>query len=51
MDNKRRELEVRIEEYRKLLNKSIDQNDEFEEVYKLSVKLDSLVEEYICAGY
>lgn len=51
MDNRREELEAQIEKFRKLLDESIERNDDYGDIYKISVKLDSLVEEYITAGY
>lgn len=47
----REELIEKIEEARKVLNDSIDEKKQYEEVYNNSVELDSLIEQYIVAGY
>lgn len=45
------ELVQKIELARKVLNKSIDEKKEYDEVYQNSVVLDLLIEQYIVAGY
>jgi hypothetical protein len=45
------ELIQKIEAARLILNRSIDEKRQYEEVYQNSVKLDSLIEQYIVAGY
>lgn len=47
----RDELVVRIENARKRLNDSIDAKEDYEVIYKHSVELDRLIEQYIVAGY
>lgn len=51
MANSREELVQKIEAARKILNDSIDNGQQYEEIYSNSVKLDSLIEQYIVAGY
>jgi len=45
------ELIQKIEEARRILNDSIDNKKQYDEIYDNSVKLDSLIEQYIAAGY
>lgn len=45
------ELVQKIEFARQNLNRSIDLNEEYEDIYKNSVELDVLIEEYIASGY
>lgn len=51
MEYSKEELVKKIEEARLILNKSIDERHKYEEVYKNSVELDSLIEQYIAEGY
>ncbi len=51
MTDSREELIQKIEAARKILNDSIDNKKQYEEIYNNSVKLDSLIEQYIVAGY
>lgn len=51
MKNSKEELVEKIEEKREYLNKSIDLNENYEDVYQISVELDGLLEQYIVAGY
>ncbi|MBT9779063.1 Spo0E family sporulation regulatory protein-aspartic acid phosphatase [Clostridium sp. MCC353] len=45
------ELITKIEEARQRLNNSIDSKKEYEIIYKYSVELDLLIEQYMVAGY
>ena len=47
----REELVNRIEEARKRLNGSIDGKEAYDVIYRYSVELDRLIEEYMDAGY
>lgn len=40
-----------IEESRKRLNDSIDAKDDYDTIYRHSVELDRLIEQYIVLGY
>ena len=51
MENAKEELVKKTESARVVLNKSIDEKRRYEEIYKNSVDLDSLIEQYIEAGY
>ena len=51
MGYSKEELIERIEAARVVLNKSIDERRAYEEIYEKSVALDSLIEQYIDAGY
>ena len=51
MTYSREELVQKIEVARKALNQSIDEKTQYDEVYQNSVELDSLIEQYIVAGY
>ena len=45
------ELISKIEEARDKLNRSIDTEEDSNTIYKRSVELDQLIEQYIVAGY
>lgn len=45
------ELMDDIEQARRILNRSIDEKEKYEEIYKYSIQLDSLIEQYIVAGF
>ena len=47
----RDELISKIEESRRKLDTSISNHDNYDEIYKCSIELDGLIEEYIVAGY
>lgn len=47
----REELISKIEESRRKLDTSISNHDNYDEIYKCSIELDGLIEEYIVAGY
>ncbi len=47
----REELVSKIEESRKKLDNSIENHDNYDEIYKNSIELDGLIEEYIVSGY
>lgn len=51
MNNAKEDLIREIESARLILNKSIDEGQAYEEIYKNSVRLDALIEKYIMAGY
>ncbi len=51
MNNSKEDLIREIESARLVLNKSIDEGQEYEEIYQNSVRLDVLIEKYIMAGY
>lgn len=51
MGYSKRELVERIEAARTVLNESIDNKLPYEEIYENSIKLDTLIEQYIEAGY
>ncbi|MCI8607768.1 MAG: Spo0E family sporulation regulatory protein-aspartic acid phosphatase [Hungatella sp.] len=51
MEYSKDELVKKIEAARLVLDKSIDERQDYEEVYQNSVKLDRLIEEYIDSGY
>ena len=51
MKMSKEELVISIEEARKKLNNSIDGNETYEEIYKKSVTLDRLIEQYIVSGF
>ena len=40
-----------IESAREVLNKSLDEKKQYDEVYQNSILLDTLIEQYIEAGY
>lgn len=41
----------KIEHARKLMNDSIDAKDDYDTIYRYSVELDRLIEQYIVAGF
>lgn len=45
------ELIEKIERARQILNNSIDERKRYEDIYNNSLQLDSLIEQYIVAGY
>ena len=45
------ELIQKIESAREVLNKSLDEKKQYDEVYQNSILLDTLIEQYIEAGY
>ncbi len=47
----REELIARIEETRRQLDRSIEQKENYEVIYRHSVELDVLIEQYIVAGF
>ena len=47
----REELITRIEETRRKLNQSIEQREKYEVIYRQSVELDGLIEQYIVSGF
>ena len=47
----REELVNQIEEARKRLNGSIDGKESYDLIYRYSVELDRLIEQYMDAGY
>lgn len=47
----RDELVEKIEEARRKLNDSIDSKEDYDVIYRYSVELDRLIEQYIVAGY
>ncbi len=51
MTYSKEELIQEIETARKILNASIDEQKKYEEIYQNSVELDSLIEQYIVAGF
>ncbi len=51
MESAKEELITKIESARLILNKSIDEKRKYEEVYKNSIELDALIEEYIMSEY
>lgn len=51
MEISKDELIRRIESARFILDKSIDEKHHYEEIYRNSVELDALIEQYIEAGY
>lgn len=51
MENPKDELIRKIESARLVLNKSLDEKYSYDEIYKNSVELDRLIEEYIIAEY
>lgn len=51
MQISKEELIEKIESARSILNKSIDEKKQYEEIYQNSVKLDDLIAQYIEAGY
>ncbi len=51
MTSSKEELIQKIESARTVLNKSIDEKKQYDEVYQNSILLDTLIEQYIEAGY
>ena len=51
MTNSKEELIQKIESAREVLNKSLDEKKQYDEVYQNSTLLDTLIEQYIEAGY
>ena len=51
MNVSKNELIEKIESARKLLNASSDKGEDYEEIYRRSVELDGLIEQYIAAGF
>ena len=47
MTNSKEELIQKIESAREVLNKSIDEKKQYDEVYQNSILLDTLIEQYI----
>ena len=47
----KKELIEQIESARKVLNTSIDEGEDYQQIYQYSVELDSLIEQYIIAGF
>ena len=47
----REEVITRIEETRRKLNQSTDQRQKYEVIYRHSVELDGLIEQYIVSGF
>lgn len=45
------ELIKKIEHARRNLNNSIDSKEKYEEIYKKSLQLDLLIEQYIVSGF
>ena len=50
-EQEKEELIQKIESAREVLNKSIDEKKQYDEVYQNSILLDTLIEQYIEAGY
>ena len=51
MNVSKNDLIEKIESARKLLNASIDKGEDYEEIYRRSVELDGLIEQYIVSGF
>ena len=51
MNVSKNELIEAIESARKLLNASIDEGEDYEEIFRRSVALDGLIEQYIVSGF
>lgn len=51
MNLSKEELVVSIEEAREKLNKSIEEKENYELIYKHSIELDHLIEQYIVSGF
>jgi len=51
LKEERAQLVEKIEHARKKMNDSIDAKDDYETIYRYSVELDQLIEQYIVAGY
>lgn len=51
MTNAKEELVEKIEKAREKLNHSIDKGEEYSHIYKNSIELDELLNQYMVAGY
>lgn len=51
LKEEREELIEKIETARRKMNQSIEAKEEYDTVYRYSVELDRLIEQYIAAGY
>ena len=51
MNVSKNELIEKIESARKVVNASIDKGEDCEEVYRRSVEVDGLIEQYIVSGF
>ncbi|HIQ73465.1 MAG TPA: Spo0E family sporulation regulatory protein-aspartic acid phosphatase [Candidatus Cottocaccamicrobium excrementipullorum] len=51
MNVSKNELIEKIETARVRLNASIDAGEDYEEIYRRSVELDGLIEQYIVSGF
>jgi len=51
MEIRKEELVEKIEHARERLNRSIDGKESYEMVYRYSVELDQLINQYIVAGF
>lgn len=51
MNLSKNELIEKIESARQVLNASIDEGKDYEQIYQYSVELDMLIEQYIVAGF
>ena len=51
MGTAKEELIQAIEQARRALNESLDSDAAYDEIYRNSVTLDKLIEEYIACGY
>lgn len=51
MKDAKEELIQAIESARQKLNISIDNQDDYQNIYQYSIELDGLIEQYIVAGY
>lgn len=51
LKEEREQLIEKIEKARQKMDESIDSKEDYETIYKYSVELDRLIEQYIVAGY
>ena len=51
MANAKEELVEQIEKIRKRMDQCIEQREEYRKIYRYSVELDQLLNQYIVAGY
>lgn len=51
MANAKEELVEKIEKIREKMDQSIERREEFRKIYRYSVELDQLLNQYIVAGY
>ena len=51
MANAKEELVEQIEKIRKKMDQCIEQREEYRKIYRYSVELDQLLNQYIVAGY